>query len=181
MMSSSHSDVSITDCHSKPTVIMDYNKHKGGVDTLYENCEEFNCLRKTNRWPMVFNYNLRNVATNNAFIVMRGVGKSSKKTEFLKRLSFQLAQPQVRKRKLIGQTRVRVGVTIKPILSANLLAERMGFIDAAPHSSQRTSQPVKRGRCSRCSKHTRSACQTCKQFICPRHRKLLKKVHCLDC
>ena len=27
MMSFSHSDVSITDCHSKPTVIMDYNKH----------------------------------------------------------------------------------------------------------------------------------------------------------
>ena len=80
MMSSSHSDVSITDCHSKPTVIMDYNKHKGGVDTLNENCEEFNCLRKTNCWPIVINYNLVNVATNNAFIVMRGFGKSSKKT-----------------------------------------------------------------------------------------------------
>ena len=66
---------------------------------------------------------------------MRGVGKSSKKTEFLKRLSFQLAQPQVRKKKLIGQTRVRVRVTIKPIPSANRFAERIGFIDAAPHSS----------------------------------------------
>ena len=166
MMSSSHSDVSIADCHSKPTII-DYDKHKGGVDTLDENCKELNCFRKTNRWPMVINYNLINVATNNAFIVMRGVGKSSKKTEFLKRLSFQLAQLYVRKRKLIGQTK--------------LFAERMGFIDAAPHSSKRTSQPVKRERCSRCSKHTRSACQTCKQFICPRHRKLLKKVHCLNC
>ena len=28
MMSSSHSDVSITNCRNKPTVIMDYNKHK---------------------------------------------------------------------------------------------------------------------------------------------------------
>ena len=166
MMSSSHSDVSIADCHSKPTII-NYDKHKGGVNTLDENRKELTCLRKTNCWPVVINYNLINVATNNAFIVIRGVGKSSKKTEFLKQLSFQLAQPYVRKRKLIGQTK--------------LFAERMGFIDAAPHSSQRTSQPVKRGRCSRCSKHTRSACQTCKQFICQRHRKLLKKVHCLDC
>ena len=45
---------------------------------------------------------------------MRGVGKSSKKTEFLKRLSFQLAQPYVRKKKLVGQTK--------------FFAERMGFI-----------------------------------------------------
>ena len=102
MMSFSHSDVSITDCHSKSTVIMDYNKHKGEVDTLDENCEEFNCLKKTNFWPMVINCNLINVATNNAFIVMRGVRKSSKRTEFLKRLCFQLAQAYVRKRKLIG-------------------------------------------------------------------------------
>ena len=50
---------------------MDYNKHKGGVDTLDKNCEEFNCLRNKNRWPMVINYNLINVATNNTFIVMR--------------------------------------------------------------------------------------------------------------
>ena len=160
MMPYSHSDVSVTDCHSKLTIIIDYNKPKGGVEILDENCEEFNCLKKTNCWPMVINDNLINIAANNAFIVIRGVGKSSKKTEFLKRLSYQLAQLYVRKRKLIGQTK--------------LFAERMGFIDAAPHSSQQTFQPVKRGRCSRCSMHTKSACQTCEQFICPRHRKLLK-------
>ena len=102
LMSFSHFDVLITDCHRKLTVVMDYNKHKGGVDTLDKNCEKFNFLRKTNCWPMVINYNLINVATNNEFIVMKGVGKSSKKTEFLKRLSFQLAQPYVRKRTLIG-------------------------------------------------------------------------------
>ena len=80
MMSSFHSDFSITDCHSKPTVMMNtYNKHKGGIDTLHENCKEFNCLRKTNRWPMVINFNLINIAPNSAFIVMRGVGKNSKK------------------------------------------------------------------------------------------------------
>ena len=90
MMSSSSSFVLITSCHKKPTVIMYYNKHKGEVDTLDENCEEFNCLRKTNRWPMVINYNLLNVASNNACIIMRDTGKSEKKTDFLKQLSFQL-------------------------------------------------------------------------------------------
>ena len=66
VMSSSHPSISITDCHTKTTVITDYNKHNGGVDTLDENCEEFSCLRKTNCWPVVINYNMINVATNNA-------------------------------------------------------------------------------------------------------------------
>ena len=49
MMFSLHFSISITNCHKKPTVITDYNQYKGGVDTLDENCEEFSCLRKTNR------------------------------------------------------------------------------------------------------------------------------------
>jgi len=79
MVSSSHSSISITDCHKKTTVITDYNKHNGGVDTLDENCEEFSCLRKTNPWPLVINYNMINVATINAFIVMRGSATSDQK------------------------------------------------------------------------------------------------------
>ena len=124
MMSSSHSSISITDCHKKPTVITDYNKHKGGVDTFDENCEEFSCLTKTNRWPMVINYNLINVATNNACIVMRGSGKCDRKTNFLKQLSFQVAQPYVSNRKLRGETKV--------------LAKKMGFIDTASNTINRT-------------------------------------------
>ena len=74
MMFSLHFSISITDCHKKPTVIIDCNQYNGGVDTLDKNCEEFSCLRKTNRWPMVINYNLINIATKNAFIVMKGSG-----------------------------------------------------------------------------------------------------------
>ena len=67
MMSSLHFSISIMNCHKKLTIITDYDKHKGGVDTLDENCKKFSCLRKTNPWPMVINYNLISVATNNAF------------------------------------------------------------------------------------------------------------------
>ena len=87
MMSSSHFSISIMDCQKKLTVITDYDKHKGEVDTLDENCEGFSCLRKTNLWPIVINYNLINVATNNAFFEMRGSGKCDRKTDFLKQLS----------------------------------------------------------------------------------------------
>ena len=134
---------SIMDCHKKPTIITDYNKHEGRIDTLDENSEEFSCLRKTNRWPMAINCNLINVSTNNAFIVMRGSGKSEKKTDFLKQLSFQLAQPYASHQKLRGETK--------------LLAKKMGFIDAVVYAMNHTVQGIKLGRCYRYVKHTRLA------------------------
>ena len=162
MMSSLHSSISITDCHKKPTVITDYNKHKGGVDTLDENCEEFSCLRKTNRWPMVINYNLINVATNNAFIVMRGSGKCVRKTDFVKQLSFQLAQPYISNRKLRGETKA--------------LAKKIGFIDTASNTINHTVQGIKQRRCYRLGKHTCLACLVCHRRVCPQHRKIPKHI-----
>ena len=123
MMSSSHFSILILDCDKKLTFITDYDKHKG-VDTLDENCKEFSCLTKTNLWPMVINYNVISVATNNAFIVMRGSGKCDRKTDFFKQLSFQLAQSYFGNRKLRAETKI--------------LAEKMGFIDAASNSISRT-------------------------------------------
>ena len=110
-------------------------KHKG-VDTFDENCEEFRCLRKTNLWPMVINYNLISVAANNAFIVIRGSRKCDRKTDFLKQLSFQLAQSYLSSQKLRAETKI--------------LAEKMGFIGAASNTINRTVQGINRGRCYRC-------------------------------
>ena len=167
MMSSSHFSISIMDCHNKHTVITDYDKHKGGVDTFDENCEEFSCLRKTNLWSMVVNYNLISVATNNAFIAMRGSGKCDRKTDFLKQLSFQLAQSYLSNRKLRAETKV--------------LAEKMGFIDAASNAINRTVKGIKRGRCYKCGKNTRLACLVCHRRVCPQHRKMPKNTYCLEC
>lgn len=65
-MSSSHSSSAITDDHRKPQIIIDYNTYNGGLDTLAQNTEGYSFLRKTNRWPMVINYNLLTVAVCNA-------------------------------------------------------------------------------------------------------------------
>ena len=166
MMSSSHSSISITDCHKKPTVITDHNRHKRGVDTLDENCEGFNCLRKTNRWSKVINYNLINVTTNNAFIVMRGSGKCDRKTDFLKQLSFELAQLHVSNQKLRGKIKV--------------LTED-GVYWCCFNTINFTVQGIKRGRCYRCGKHTRLACLVCRRRVCPQHRKIPKNTYCLEC
>ena len=82
IMSSLYSFILIIDCHKKAAVIMDYNNHKGKVDIFNENCREFNCLSKTNCWPMFINYNFINVANNNKYMIMRDIGKSDKKTDF---------------------------------------------------------------------------------------------------
>ena len=73
---------------------------------------------------MVINNNLISVATNNSFIVMRGSGKCDRKTDFLKQLSFQLAQSYLSNRKLRAETKV--------------LVKKMGFIDAASNTITRT-------------------------------------------
>ena len=167
MMSSSHFSVSIMNCQKKLTVITDYDMHKGGVDTLDENCEGFSCLRKTNLWPMVLNYNLINVATNNAFVEMKGSGKCDRKTDFLKQLSFQHAQLYLNNQKLRAETKI--------------LAEKTGFIDAASNTINRTVQGIKRGRCYRCGKHSRLACLVCRRRVCPQHRKIPKNTYCVEC
>ena len=116
---------------------------------------------------MVINYNSINVATNNAFLVMRGNEKSAKKMDFLKKLSFQLAKPYVSSRKLRGETK--------------FLAEKMGFIDAATNTRDQTVQGVKRGKCYRCIKHTLRACSICRRRVCPQHRKMPRNPCCLKC
>ena len=134
MMSSSHFSILIINYHKNLTVITDYDKHKRGVDTLDENCEEFSCLRKTNLWAIVINYILISFATNNAFIVMRGSGKCDRKTDFLKQLSFQLAQSYLSNQKFRSETKI--------------LSEKMGLIDAASNTINRTVQGIKRRRCT---------------------------------
>ena len=72
ILSSSHSGRNVqNDELRKPLAILDYNRSKGGVDTMDENVEEFTVRRKTVRWPLLLFYNIIDVAINNAFIMSR--------------------------------------------------------------------------------------------------------------
>ena len=42
----------------RPTVILDYNKHKGGVDKLDQMLKEFRIYRANRRWPVVLFFDL---------------------------------------------------------------------------------------------------------------------------
>lgn len=178
LLSSSHSSADISG-ENKPEIIKDYNRIKGGVDTLDENAEEFSCIRKTDRWPMLINYNLINVATCNAYIVSKkkiynGQRKQSKRT-FLHKLSHQLAKPYVQRR--------AQNMSIKMLCTA----KDMNFVDEdfvhnrEQRRQQQIGRQVKRARCHRCQTITRTSCGVCKLAVCPRHRRQVKLDFCQTC
>ena len=100
MMSSFHTknEISETREDKKPAVILDYNKGKGGVDIMDSCVEDFSCKRKTNRYPLVYFFNMIDIAANNAYIIMKSNGYNKSRYRFLKMLSEQLAQENMQHR-----------------------------------------------------------------------------------
>ncbi|XP_037552794.1 piggyBac transposable element-derived protein 4-like, partial [Nematolebias whitei] len=63
LMSTLHKDAAVsTRSDKKPEIILDYNKNKGGVDTLDKLTATYTCQRMTRRWPMVVFYNILDTA-----------------------------------------------------------------------------------------------------------------------
>ena len=153
----------------RPEMILDYNQGKGGVDQMDENIEEFSCVRKTVRWPLLVFFNLLNVACNNAHVFLKRNAYTKSKKEFLRELSVQLAGPFAKQRHLRNRGLHR------HIVNA---AQLFGFVSESAAPS-----PVKKkvGRCYMCSTSARGSCDRCGQFICPRHKNVTKATVCSTC
>ncbi|GBP72049.1 PiggyBac transposable element-derived protein 4 [Eumeta japonica] len=104
LVSSMHDDAQIIEDTGKPEIIMDYNRTKGGVDSVDKMCETYNVARGTNRWPMVIFYSLMNVAGINTFIIylQNNPNKKISRRVFLEALAYDLINPQLRRRALIS-------------------------------------------------------------------------------
>jgi len=171
LLSSSHGRGVIND-HSdlrRPEMILDYNQGKGGVDQMDENIEEFSCVRKTVRWPLLVFFNILNVACNNAHVFMKRDGYTKRKIEFLREVSLQLAKPFAKDRHLRNRGLHR------HIVSA---AQVFGFVPESVAPSP-VSKPV--GRCYMCSTCARSSCDRCNRFICSHHKVINKTTVCSTC
>ena len=68
LMSSMHGDKSLGPS-GKPTIIEDYNRTKGGVDTFDQMAAQYSCSRKTKRWPLCVFYGMLNAAVINSWII----------------------------------------------------------------------------------------------------------------
>ena len=65
-----HHDNTIDESQKKkPEIILYYNKAKGGVDRMDPMVQMYSCKRKTKRWPMVFFFNMIDVAGIAAFLI----------------------------------------------------------------------------------------------------------------
>lgn len=171
LFSSSHSTSEVSAENNKPKIILDYNKTKAGVDILDQNTEEYSCIRKTTRWPMLINYNLINVAMSNAYLVMKARNPNYiSRSTFMKKVTHQLAINHVRARAATMRTDTKT------------LAQKMGFLEQVNNNAAAIPQrPAVRRRCHGCGTQTRSSCSTCLAWVCPRHRRQVKQDFCLDC
>ena len=140
-----------TDKCKKTHMILNYNQRKDGVDMFDGNLEEFSCQRKTEKWPLLFFYNIVDAAANNAYILMKKCGRYSKsKKYFLKNLSFQLAKSAVEN---------RLGLP-KRKYSVRDAAALIGFsIPTESNATPRPTVPSHQKRCRVCKKQTRSGCK----------------------
>ncbi|XP_065658824.1 piggyBac transposable element-derived protein 4-like [Hydra vulgaris] len=57
-----HSNDIVVDHNEKPRIILDYNKYKGGVDTLDQVVRCYSSRRKSNRWPFTMFCNILDIA-----------------------------------------------------------------------------------------------------------------------
>ena len=70
LLSSQFIDDSIDDGEKKkPLLILEYNRTKGGVDTVDKMIREYSCSRKTHRWPMRLFTNMLDLAALNSYII----------------------------------------------------------------------------------------------------------------
>ena len=94
---------------SKPTIILDYNSHKAGVDKLDQMLKEFRMYRANRRWPAVLFFDFVGFVCHASWVIFclkfpnDTIVKSSNRREFLYNLGKELVAPLIEERKLSPQ------------------------------------------------------------------------------
>jgi hypothetical protein len=176
MHQSNHTDPSNS---NKSEINLYYNSTKGGVDTLDQMAHAYSVKRKTNRWPLLFLYNLIDVCGIAAFVVYMNLYPDWNKNKprlrrklFLKDIAMNMVQAQIKRRSNKGLSR-RLVATISDVMRNS-------------ENTQNT-HPVKhtksRKRCHMCpskiSRFSPQCCSSCGLNICKEHSE--KRVICKMC
>lgn len=176
LLSTLHHGPEVSDrADKKPVIILDYNKCKGGVDTMDKVVSCYTCKRKTNRWPQVVFSNMVDISAYNAFVLFTAAndrwmeGCLAKRRIFLENLGKQLVTPYIKSRKTLPRAPFSLEIARK-IREAS---------ETASTSTQHEENNVvtakkafKRNRCQLCVKtdnKTSLICVICKKFICKQH------------
>ncbi|XP_028820478.1 piggyBac transposable element-derived protein 4-like [Denticeps clupeoides] len=156
----------------KPQIILDYNRCKGGVDTMDAMIATYSCRRKSKRWPLTLFFNILDVSAVNAFIVWTAIdptwnhGKSNKRRLFLQELGKKLVMPHMSRRQHLPQS---PGATRLVLQARTSLADRDGGSFA--HATDTPATPASRRQCVFCStrKVCCCTCIKCGKNVCKEH------------
>ncbi|CAM4725044.1 unnamed protein product [Leuciscus chuanchicus] len=182
LLSTLHRDASVSSRDDKkPTIILDYNKSKGGVDNLYKMVATHTCKRKTARWPMALFFNMLDVSALNSYVLWCDTrpewhsGKSFRRRLFLEELGKALVAPLMENRQHPPCTPASLGVLNK--------ARRPLEVENEASTSHTEATPRKKMRCFFCSREkdrkTTVMCRTCTNPICRSHA--VYHAYCLQC
>lgn len=185
VLSTSHTDDSIDQDTGKPTMIVDYNHSKFGVDVVDQMCGSYNVARNSRRWPLTIFFDIMNIAGINALLLfqMNNSDLTVVRRDFLRSLALNLMKPQIKKR------------FCTPNVSKQLREKCRFLLENEDHSAEAStsaetiaSQPKRvktgNGRCYICprkrDKRTRNYCSLCNNWICKEHQKDMPVI-CLKC
>lgn len=167
-----HDFGTIDEVTGKPDIVLDYNRTKGGVDTVDQLGGAYSVARVTRRWPLVIFYALMDIAGINAQIIFHANEANPKKMRriFLKDLALSLMKPQLVERAAIPSLPVDIATFLEKY------KEQRVEITEEPTTK-------KRGRCVTCGRarntSTTIRCNSCHSFVCKGH---VKTVHtCEKC
>ena len=153
----------------KPHIILDYNKFKGGVDTVDQMLRHFTTKMASRRWPLGVFCNILDIAALNAFILWRDISSEPKtRVQFIYELC----------KKLISwhqQERAEASSLHPAVRHALCAVDRDNF--------QRRDS-CKRANCQMCDSSNRNRtsnkCDICQKWVCGKHA--TRTIHlCSNC
>lgn len=177
LLSTMHDEGKIDEDSGKPVIILDYNRTKGGVDTVDQKCSNYSTTRKTRRWPLALLFRFLDMAGVNAHVIFvsnnmtkNGIPQTLRsRMNFIERLSFSLLEEHLKERAKIK----------------NLPKELKYFLSKYEEAVVPTvsENQAKSGPCHECGKHrnnkTTVRCCECQIFVCKKHS--VSKTTCNNC
>lgn len=171
----------------KPPMVIDYNKFKGGVDTVDQMIHEYSCKRMTSRWPVSSFYNILNVALLAAYTLFTLHNPTWRANDSYRRVNFylqvvnSLIHPFLKARAAIPTLQRPLKAEIKLLLARMKKGEEDENTESDIEQNLKLAIPlgklkkVKKTRqvCAECpsakKKQTPRFCNICEKPVCKNH------------
>lgn len=176
VLSTSHYSPEVNVDKQKPVMITDYNKTKGGVDTMDRMLTEYTCKRRTNRWTLAFFYNILDVSVLACYIIYKEnhPRQNLERRTFIKDLALSLVEKAIDERSSNPQITRHFSTrgAIESIVGKPLNVPYTRINNQNPSAPKSKN---KQGKCKDClnkkiQKVSRSCCNLCNKNVCASHQ-----------